>query len=166
MAKQIQNYNNGSSCDLVNKYSTFRLLRSNIPDNIYGIQLRIEQCKHTIRSNCIGTALYITGEQLKDKYVDTFTVHELYLAKLQEIQKPVQWCLVAWQHTPSYNDGKIAVPHMAVVTSTNPSFMFIANRRERNGKFVKREPFTLINRIFQDIMGSLTPTFYLPKIFE
>lgn len=58
---------------------------------------RIALCTGTLRSNCIGTALYIIGEQKEDSYVHPYLdIQDLYLKELKPTQIPSKDCLIVW----------------------------------------------------------------------
>jgi hypothetical protein len=104
---------------------------------------RIDLCKDTFRSNCIGTAMYIVGEQQNDTTLSTKTSYGLYLRTLKSIQDPVVGCVAAWVWraewwlNPSRTriiENNIEIFHMGVVTSSDP--LLITHRKSSNGQFI------------------------------
>ncbi|MDE1865838.1 MAG: hypothetical protein KGH94_04350 [Candidatus Micrarchaeota archaeon] len=115
-------------------------------------------------SNCIGTALYITGERKIDGTVDTFEAHNKYLKSLTEIKNPVVGCLVVWWgETVLLGDKtpKINVHHMGVVVSTDP--LLVTNREggddEARNLVNENESFESLCNQYRRSKVS----FYLPK---
>lgn len=58
---------------------------------------RIGLCRGTWRSNCIGTALYVTGEINTDSLVSTIDAKKDYADRMIAINDPVVGCLAAWE---------------------------------------------------------------------
>ena len=108
------------------------------------INERIALCTDTLRSNCIGTALYLAGEIGNDFFVDTDTVKGRYLNRLRLIDSPAVGCMVAWEDSykkfipevalsrldlnPKMFEERTIVAHMAVVSSLEP---FLLAHRDR-----------------------------------
>lgn len=119
---------------------------------------RIEACKKTLRSNCIGTALYITGARSYDDFVSPAETYWMWLSGLGKIERPVLGCIAAWEK----KDGnEIFVAHMGVVTSLHPLLM--AERYETYGEFTENKPFPVIHREYNTpSYGPHKLSFYLP----
>ncbi|MDE1860958.1 MAG: hypothetical protein KGH72_04555 [Candidatus Micrarchaeota archaeon] len=94
------------------------------------INERAELCRNTLRSNCIGTALYLVGMQSDDEFIGDHQgmLFRSLLSSLRRLDEPAVGCLVAWQwdHRP----GMPYVYHMAVVTATEP--LLATHRSGRN----------------------------------
>ncbi len=123
---------------------------------------RIEDCKGTLRSNCIGTALYITGEMGKDEFVPPDCTHLMWLSDLGRISRPVLGCLAAWERK---DDDNIYVAHMGVMTSLHP--LQITERYEADGEFTENKPFPFVHREYNGYWPSYHPHrlgLYLPKV--
>ena len=91
-------------------------------------------------SNCVSTALFITGEIDKDKYVNPRTVYSSVLKKLQKIESPRLGCIVAW----TFDLGSsIYVEHMAVVTATVPHTL-VTHRKALVGSLVENQPIEVV----------------------
>ena len=106
-----------------------------------------------MRSNCIGTALYIVGEEEKDKPGDIFKIHSR-LSKLARVSHPVIGCLASWERG---SFPRIIVAHLGVVTSLHP--LLIAERHESEGEFGE-------NRLFSDIHREYSsPSYDRHKVF-
>lgn len=102
---------------------------------------RSELCKGTHRSNCIGTALYLVGEQPSDKYISTLDVPQL--EKLQKAETPEIGLLVAWECGPErWTDERyrLCTEHLGVITDTRDGKLFVTNRYEVFGDFGVNEP--------------------------
>ena len=117
------------------------------------LNTRIELCKGTLRSNCIGTALYLVGERHLDEYVYG-DVYRSYLSYMERSSSAVENCLFAWQR--QLKDG-IYVVHMGVVVSIDPLLM--THRVGAQGEFLENKPSKKVD---------LAPlgyelVFYLPK---
>jgi hypothetical protein len=124
---------------------------------------RVTLCRHTKRSNCVGTALYIIGAQKEDRSVDLVDSDleslTAYLKKLEQIPAPIEGCLVVWE-------GLIPITHIGVVTSVNP--LLITNRHGAGGSFVEDESFEDLNRKYQstacESQMNKRIRYYLPRI--
>jgi hypothetical protein len=116
---------------------------------------RIHECTlggtdGTTRSNCIGTALFITGETNTDKLIFTYAAPS-YLKELVKIAKPVVGCLVTWECGRS-------VEHMAVVVKLKP--LLIADRFGAHGPFRNNVGFDEID------ISAYKQRYYLPKALQ
>jgi hypothetical protein len=90
--------------------------------------------------NCASTALFITGEIDKDKYVNPKTVYSTFLRKLQKIESPRLGCIVAW----TFDLGSsVYVEHMAVVTATAPHIL-VTHRKALVGDLVENQPIEVV----------------------
>lgn len=121
------------------------------------MNFRSALCNHTARSNCIGTALFLTGEIRSDRYVDTDDVNSL--KKLRRVDGPVLGGLIAWQH---YKKRITITYHLGVVTSLDP--LLITHRNGGAGAFEINEPFGAVNGGYSR-MNVLVECF-VPKSFE
>ncbi len=109
--------------------------------NSYAKQVRdrIKLCKLARRSNCIGTALYVVGEQGEDEFLYR-GAYDSYLKKLEVLHSPVKGCLVAWQDPMS--DIK-AVYHMGIVITTDP--ILVTHRVGTEGVVIEKQPLSEIS---------------------
>ena len=114
---------------------------------------RMAECRQTIRSNCIGTALYIVGEYEKDEAGDIFKIHPR-LTKLPRVSRPVIGCLASWERGPV---PQIVVAHLGVVTSLHP--LLVTERQGSDGEFLEDTPFPRIHRDYN------TPSYGRHKVF-
>ena len=119
--------------------SCFRRHRLTLPEPLAE---KIDECKYTVRSNCIGTALWITGLQESDVYVSCFDVYKNFLVKLPVIEHPKPGCIIAWQ---SEKGSEIYVSHMGIITSTDP--MRATSRRGIEGIVRTNESVKALNRV-------------------
>jgi hypothetical protein len=94
---------------------------------------RIEECKSApLRSNCIGTALFITDVQRKDKFVRCESAHSIFLRHLTRTDVPIPGALVAWAKVSL--KGRVLVRHMGIVRQVEPNGdLLITNRVGANG---------------------------------
>jgi hypothetical protein len=119
---------------------------------------RIRECRRTLRSNCIGTALYISREIGQDECVSPYEAQLKFLSRLDRLDHPIKGCIVAWHEriTPvhlkddnrrAFLDGLTAIereqvlrdnfftytPHMGIVTSLDG--IHITHRVKTHGVF-------------------------------
>jgi hypothetical protein len=114
-------------------------------------------CRGTHRSNCIGTALYITGERSCDRYVDTYKAHPILARLWGPFAKPTPFCLISWEKpNPESSDG-IEVSHFGIVTSVEP--LLVTNRFRVRGTFTEDMPFEEANTASE----SRSVCYYLPR---
>jgi hypothetical protein len=123
---------------------------------------RIVECHGTERSNCIGTALYISGEQPNDRLWDIYSVHASYLQHLAKTRRPILGCLAAWER--EYAGSKIAVAHMGVITSLHP--LLITERHETVGAFITDQPFPIIHKEYNKGLYAHKVSFYIPNLLQ
>lgn len=118
---------------------------------------RIEECRGTFRSNCIGTALRIGGIRKTDRYFSPRNVYKHYLHGFEIITKPRSGCLVSWEIRVQEPE-EVMVLHMGVALDESP---LIAHRYKRNGQFFESIPFHIIDPEY-DLIGAKV-VFYLPR---
>ncbi len=144
---------------------------------IDAINERIEQCNGTLRSNCIGTALFVTGEIRTDVYVDTSIAKVIYLDKLRTVDMPIVGCIVTWEYNSSqFSDNMtsrldaefkrllikgIHVAHMGIVYSLNP--LLVSHRKGYKREFIESQLFMDID--LKDYYDARI-TYYIPKELE
>jgi hypothetical protein len=127
------------------------------------INKRIAQCRDTARSNCIGTALYIAGEQGEDVKRGASAADKCLL-DMRAIEKPVVGCLVAWKASMLSYDEEFpleVVLHMGVVTSLDP--ILIANRVSGSGPFIENQRLEDAGTAYSHEILRTRVVFYLPK---
>jgi hypothetical protein len=142
------------------------------------IKQRIESCRDTRRSNCIGTALFLTAERDHDLYGCTTHAYKLYLANLRKIATPIEGCFAAWhrrnrlytaknclleecfQAPEDYEKDYIYTSHLAVVISIEPE-RIMAGRVSTGGIFQEQNYLATKNKYSTD-----ESVFYLPRIME
>ncbi len=78
------------------------------------VAARMQSCRDTYRSNCIGSALYIVGMAVKDAYIDPNMAHNGYLLGLKEIKTPTAGSLIVWRESDA---DHVRIKHMGVVTT-------------------------------------------------
>ena len=102
-----------------------RETESNIPIEF---QNRIAECIGTFRSNCVGTALYITGEIKADEYINAYRIAYMLFRQenkeksLQRVDEPVPGCIIIWRLDLT-SGMPYAVQHAGVITSIKPMLM-------------------------------------------
>lgn len=122
------------------------------------------------KSNCVGTALYLIGEQPSDAYVynnesrGKFPLegdHTSYFETLEETDEPVLGGLVVWKA------GKNSFPankvyHAGVIVNTDP--ILVAHRDGFSGPFHRNMPLEIVNEKYKDFFGEKgNITFLLPS---
>jgi hypothetical protein len=127
-------------------------------------RVRIASCRDSNRSNCIGTALYISGEEDSDDFFGIHWVHEARLKNLLRPEAPVLGCLVGWQgkvfpNSPTSIHNPILVNHLGLVTSLEP--LLVTHRNGHRGTFIEGQPFCEIDCIYGNSRASAT--FYIPR---
>ena len=113
---------------------------------------RIALCRGTKRSNCIGTALYVAGEQEEDVLVRVSILEEL--KKLEEISLPVEKSIVVWTNSE-------VAGHMGIVASVEP--LLITGRDGKNGVFIENKPLSEVTAKYSSYF---IKKFYLPQRLE
>jgi hypothetical protein len=77
--------------------ATTQLLGQQKPAKLSSVFLeRIRISKDTLGSNCLGTALFISGEVKSDDHINVETAYPLYFKRMLRVNTPVPGCLVAW----------------------------------------------------------------------
>jgi len=100
-------------------------------------------CKNTLKkclSNCIGTALYLVGEQPTDSYIFNYDNkgevdirdHNVFVRSLVESLEPIPGSLVAWVRNVR------EVYHLGVVVNRYP--VLVAHRDRYGGDFHSSQP--------------------------
>jgi hypothetical protein len=141
---------------------------------IEGINERIALCRGTAFANCIGTALYLIGQEKVEACIDSNDAYDNYLSKLERLKSPVAGCLVAWVYDCKelIPDTKISrldmnsrdylkkrtVAHLGVVASLNP--MLIANRERVSGRFFPDQAYEELEKNYKFCRVG----FYRPEI--
>lgn len=80
------------------------------------------------KSNCFGTALYLTGEKDIDEYEEIF--QSKYFKKLKESNKPEKGFLIIW-----YHEGLTSSYPMHAGVIKNVETLLVSNRRSASGNF-------------------------------
>jgi hypothetical protein len=124
----------GKMTETLQRAHTTRPLSPTLPKSFLE---RINYCSlgrlaDTINSNCIGTALFITGEIKEERVIYPETAYRDHLRTLARNRKPKVGCLVAWHR------GYTA-EHMAVIINTEP--LLVAHRLGAFGQFLTNVPF-------------------------
>lgn len=118
-----------------------------------GFQRRLKEVEGTFQSNCIGTALYLTGERDDDEFIRSEDAHK-YLARLHQSEGPAIGHLVVWQYPIQ---GRVVAIHMGVVVNLDP--LLITDRDRCNGPV---NPKIDIYRVAREC-GDSTRVFYQPQ---
>lgn len=107
-------------------------------------------------TNCIGTALYLTGEIKIDEYLDPCKKNTIKLKKLKEIKKPILGCLVALINEFNKNY------HLAVVVKEKP--LMLSTRNGYESFFTRKESFTDTDRLYsKSSYNKKCVKFFLPS---
>ena len=109
------------------------------------------------KSNCIGTALYLTGEISEDIFLDDGD-YEHILERMIELDFPLVGCVVGWRDTQNKD-----FYHMGVVTNLNP--FLIINRRGMNGK-IEKEHFKTVDKDYSIYVKKRNVKYFVPKTLE
>jgi hypothetical protein len=124
------------------------------------LELRLTRIRDKEQSNCIGTALYLTGEQDEDVYVSAAKAHRKFLRKLRQTGQPITGCLVAWESVELPITR--LVNHMGVVVHTNP--ILVTQREGCNGQISEYTPIEQINSF--GLYQRSTVFYYVPRLLE
>jgi len=112
-------------------------------------------------SNCIGTALFLTGLRGFDEYIYE-EYHDYLLNLLEEVSEPIEGALIAWQ-TDLKDNIRLnywRTYHLGVVTSVNP--LLITNRNGCFGPIRINEPFELVNNYYGCDSDNHRVKYFLP----
>ncbi len=112
---------------------------------------RIDSLEHGT-SNCIGTALYIVGEQDFDDPERIIKSNKF--ENLNQISYPLKGCIVAWK------EGNQSPLHAGVITEDNPKHRFIA-REYNNGPYFKNLDLEEENKSWEEEGTKMV--FYIPS---
>jgi hypothetical protein len=113
-------------------------------------------CRGTKRSNCVGTALYLTGDRKKDEYLDPFV--ELSVKHLKIAENPTLGCFVTWMTKSS---GCVYITHIGVATSLDP--LLITHREGADGYFIENQTFDAVTTSYADPNRHGWIAYYLPN---
>ena len=109
--------------------------------------------------NCIGVALYLTGELRRATFVETRFEASNLLSKLDRLEGPQLGCLIAWQKKdPDPSEEKVL--HLGVVTSLDP--LLITSRVHCGREFHENDQFGDLNRAFEN-EKDVEVIFYRPR---
>lgn len=123
---------------------------------------RIASCRGTLRSNCRGTALFITGEIKSDRAVDALFAYGRIVRgtpkhpKLRRLDTPVPGCIIVW------NEREGNFDHMGVVISVNPHPR-ITHRKELNDAFLEGQSLDEATKATEPWSDHCTIAYYLPR---
>jgi hypothetical protein len=128
---------------------------------------RIDQCRAVpSSSNCIGTALFITGEIEQDRFTDINTAYKLYLdGHLRKLDAPVVGCLVAW--ILDFNSF-ISTEHMGVITAIKNEVL-VTYRKSRAGILMENRPLDVAGGRYAELMKQhdfCRQEYFLPSILQ
>lgn len=91
------------------------------------VKKRIETARQRRnRSNCYGTALYISGVRKDDSAVSSPCLYYKYFEQMKRLEKPILFCLVLFR-------GGGRINHAGIVTRTRP--LEITHRDGYHGSF-------------------------------
>lgn len=102
---------------------------------------RLQEARQNgLHCNCIGTALFLTGEKRNDDYIDPSEVYKK-LRGLEQLDEPVEGCLIVW-HEPDFDKTRWTA-HMGVVTLVDP--LLVTHRDGYNGSVIADIPFVVVH---------------------
>jgi hypothetical protein len=116
--------------------------------------------------NCIGTALYLSGENRNDSYVSPYDAQK-FLKRLKKLTTPVEGCLVEWRTTRNDEKGRPQTYsfHMGVITQVHP-FLLITDRVGYRHAILENQNFVEVNSYWSEHYKD-TPkpevNYYLPR---
>jgi hypothetical protein len=136
---------------------------------------RLDEVRRTDKSNCIGTALYLVGEQGTDKDISPELAYPIFLRNFQEIENPIEGCLAAWQQKMSFSgwlrqaigvrEWGPQIPHLGVITDTNP--LLITHRAGLCERVVEGDEFSEVRDRYiknsAEYFGKVEIVYYLPR---
>jgi len=104
-------------------------------------------------SNCIGTALYLVGEQERDECV--WNKRRTFFEKLKLSEKPGLGYIITWGNETT----KLA--HAAVITGVNP--MTVATRNGSCDPFEPKQKFEETNEFYSGKLGYTNILYFIPS---
>jgi hypothetical protein len=114
-------------------------------------------------SNCIGTAMYLSGLQGSDHSVEGDDV--IKLKELPILSAPVKGCIIAWQNTMRCMGPheSVSISHMGIVAYVGGTEgeMLITHRDGPNKPFIENQKFSEVNEKYNKY-GHLDVIYYLP----
>lgn len=125
------------------------------------IRARIDECRDAApRSNCRGTALYVTNERPDDVYTG-YSEGWKHLDGMDPLEKPILGCIAVWiGYVNEWSWWNKKVPrHMGIVTSLDP--ILVTGRDRYDGPMVVDQP---ISQLCES--EGCEPVFYLPKLLR
>ncbi|MCL5419979.1 MAG: hypothetical protein M1354_03850 [Candidatus Marsarchaeota archaeon] len=166
--------------------NTGRRARSGRAQALDDMAARIEECRGSRRSNCIGTALYIVGEIEEDRHIEPHLAQE-YLMGMETVERPELGCLVAWQeevrpivrydasvlrfygsdaekYEEIVRDNSFTLTlHLGVMTYTDP--LLVTSRWGFKGKFFIDQPLSEASMRAVELIGigNSWVAYYAPK---
>ena len=131
------------------------------------IRARLPNISRWVReANCIGTALYISGEADREEYVDPTDAHRKRLSLLRKLERPVEGCIVAWQgNWHSDPLGRVLTEdtytnHTGIVVSLSP--LLVTHRKGIGTGLTRQQPLEEISK--HEEMKDYGTFFYLPRM--
>ena len=130
--------------------------------------MKIERCKREVPSlsNCLGTALFVTGEIGEDRKTDVNVAYSKYLERLVRLDSPRVGCLLAW----TVNLGGLkTVEHMGVVTATEP-IVLVTYRAGSSGIIMENQPIEAAGGSYHEFCSTYSfcckEEYFLPRALQ
>jgi hypothetical protein len=153
----------------VQKQSTPRPRQENLAAALPSEFLRrIEICKKDFPtlSNCIGAALFISGEIENDCKIDVAAAYSSYLMRLRKVDSPKVGCLIAWTVNLS---GLITVEHIGIVTAVQPEVL-VTYRMGSSGIIMENQPIEVAGGSYRQFCKTYSfcckEEYFLPRVLE
>ena len=126
------------------------------------VDKRINSCRGTMISNCLGTSFYIVGERDTDECIDLDRdTYEKHLRGLKRPSAPTEGCLIAWHVKEG---GSIYTLYVGVVAHRNP--LLITTRHSIDGELVENRDFSELNSPFEYMLNAPRILLYIPSALK
>ena len=129
---------------------------------------RVEICKGDFPtlSNCIGAALFISGEIEKDCKIEVDAARSSHLMRLRNLDSPRVGCLVAWTVTLN---GLITVEHIGIVTAVQPEVL-VTYRMGSSGIIREDQPIAVAGGSYREFCKTYPfcckEEYFLPRALQ
>jgi hypothetical protein len=110
-------------------------------------------CTHTYRSNCIGSAIFVVGEQARDAFINTESVPQL--RSMERTKNPTEGCLVAWERDVG---SERHTHHLALIASIDEYGEFKVTERNGAGGDFRVNKTSVFSNYAHDEMVYYLPT--------
>ncbi len=126
------------------------------------LKLRVVLSRGSMQSNCMGTAMFLIGEQKEDRYLDICCRQREMLDRMIQLPKPTRASIAVWYK----NAPEFMIEHMGVIVSVDP--ILVTHRTGCDDEFIENEPFLDIDPRYRAGREGrdVKLAFYLPRSCE